>query len=395
MSNSPTVPDGALGRLLEDGYDVVLHCGHLVVRRVPYLTWLGEGLDRHLVVKHDGRLILPVNDTDGVLTDNIGDHQIWFAGQEPTDETGVALGPMNEADLGNGLHRNYSLSFKPPSGSYASVHDKVRHYARILRDAARSVEPDVTASAGAAFQEVEDDLPFVYRDTNTTRAGLTALNDRFRGQTIAIIGLGGSGSYILDQIAKTSVDKIVLIDGDVLENHNAFRAPGAAAKQDLQKRVNKADYFAGEYSRMHTGISAHCVALTGENLTLVESATFALVAAADSPEHSSILSGLQARGIPFIDVGMGLRQTDAGLTGLMKVVSYFPGGSPIPPPQSAADADDDAYGTNIQVADLNALNAILAVIQWKKYLGFYASHEPTTETVYKLYMNEIRNGMIP
>jgi hypothetical protein len=32
---------------------------------------------------------------------------------------------------------------------------------------------------------------------------------------------------------------------------------------------------------------------------------------------------------------------------------------------------DDDYNRNIQIADLNALNAALAVIKWKKLFGFY------------------------
>ncbi|MGY2747872.1 hypothetical protein ACVWZ8_005054 [Arthrobacter sp. UYCu723] len=48
----------------------------------------------------------------------------------------------------------------------------------------------------------------------------------------------GTGSYILDQIAKTWVDRIILVDGDEFENHNAFRAPGAAALETLQTRPN-------------------------------------------------------------------------------------------------------------------------------------------------------------
>lgn len=32
---------------------------------------------------------------------------------------------------------------------------------------------------------------------------------------------------------------------------------------------------------------------------------------------------------------------------------------------------DNQYGTNIQIADLNALNAALAVIAWKTMTGFY------------------------
>ncbi|NED06398.1 ThiF family adenylyltransferase, partial [Streptomyces sp. SID6648] len=88
----------------------------------------------------------------------------------------------------------------------------------------------------------ENDSPFVYRDTATSRAGLAAVHRRFRGQRIVIVGLGGSGSYILDQVAKTEVDSILLIDGDTFDNHNAFRAPGAPTLKTLRERPTKASY---------------------------------------------------------------------------------------------------------------------------------------------------------
>ena len=144
------------------------------------------------------------------------------------------------------------------------------------------------------------------RDTNTTRAGLTTLNNVFRGHTIAIVGTGGTGSYILDQVAKTWVDRIILVDGDEFENHNAFRAPGAASLEVLQTRPNKANYFAAEYSRMHTGITAHPEGLRADNLHLIEDATFVFLAAADAQERPQIMAWLRERGIPFIDVGLGL-----------------------------------------------------------------------------------------
>ena len=250
----------------------------------------------------------------------------------------------------------------------------------------------MTDTPGAAFQDVEDNLPLVYRDTNTTRAGLTTLNNLFRGHTIAIVGVGGTGSYILDQVAKTWVDRIILIDGDNFENHNAFRAPGAAAKTVLQAKRNKAEYFAEEYSRIHTGITAHPVDLTTDNLHLIEGATFVFVAAADAVARPEILQWLRDKSIPFIDVGMSFREGEGGLSGIAKVTAYLPDDDIPLPIASAIAAGEDDYRSNIQVADLNALNALLAVIRWKRYLSFYATHETTSQTVYKLYLNELRNG---
>lgn len=384
MSNPPTGPEDPVSGLLTDGYDLVMHNGHLIVRRIPYLAPSGA--------RTDGRLVLPVNDSGGVMADAIGDHTIWFAGEEPRDERSAPLGSASVRDIGDGDKVSFMLSFKPPSGSYASLYDKVRTYASILSTPARGIDPTLTATPGAAFQVVEDDLPLVYRDTNTTRAGLTALNTVFRGHRIAIVGVGGSGSYILDQVAKTWVDCIDLFDGDVFENHNAFRAPGAAAHETLQAGRNKAEYFAEEYSRMHTGITAHPEHLSLDNIHLLANATFVFLAAADAHERPMIMAWLRDHDIPFIDVGMGLHQVDGGLTGLLKSTTYLPGGSIGLPTKPAPTPGEDEYSTNIQVADLNALNALLAVIGWKRYLGFYATHSLANETVYKLYLNELRNG---
>jgi molybdopterin/thiamine biosynthesis adenylyltransferase len=384
MSNPPSVPEDPIARLYADGYDLVLRTGHLIVRRVAYLTATGP--------QEDGKLVLPVDDRGGVHVDAIGDHTIWFAGDEPRDERGTVLGSPSPRDIGDGETVSYQLSYKPPGGTYPGLYEKVRHYVRILRDAARSVDPNATSTPGAAFQVVEDGLPLVYRDTNTTRAGLTALNNRFRGHTVAIIGVGGTGSYILDQIAKTWVDRIILVDGDEFENHNAFRAPGAPALETLKARRNKAEYFAEEYSRMHSGIEAHPRHLTDGNLHLLTDATFVFLAAADANERPRIMTWLREHHIPFIDVGLGVSLAETGLTGLVKLTTYLPGNDVVLPVSPAVQPGEDDYSSNVQIADLNALNALLAVIQWKRWLGIYATHSPATEIIYKLYLNELRNG---
>ncbi len=385
MSSQPTDPDGPIGRLYADGYDLVVHHGHLVVRRLPYISPRG--------VLSDGKLVLPITGNDSAVTDAIGDHTIWFVGEEPRDECGSALGTlMNPArDIGDGHTVNYRLSFKPPSGTYPGLYEKVCAYARILSNPAQTIDSTSTPTPGAAYQVVEDGLPFVYRDTNSTRAGLTSLNNVFRGHTIAIVGLGGTGSYILDQVAKTWIDRIILIDGDILQNHNSFRAPGAVPHEILKARQNKAQYFAEEYSRMHTGISFHPEYLTGNNLHLLNGATFVFLAAADSKERPTIMAALRERNVPFIDVGLGISQEPSGLTGLARVMTYLPG-SRSSLPSITAQAPDDDYSSNIQIADMNALNAVLAVIRWKRHLGYYATESTTTETIFKLYSNEIRNG---
>ena len=104
------------------------------------------------------------------------------------------------------------------------------------------------------------------------------------------------------------------------------------------------------------------------------------------------MAWLREHGIAFVDVGMGISQAEAGLTGLIKLTTYLPGSNFTLPTSPAVPPGADDYKSNVQIADLNALNALLAIIQWKRWLGIYASHTTATEIVYKLYLNELRNG---
>ena len=60
--------------------------------------------------------------------------------------------------------------------------------------------------------------------------------------------------------------------------------------------------------------------------------------------------------------------------------------------QPLGEADvDDVYSRNVQVADLNALNATLAVIRWKKLCGFYADFDQERHSVYTIDGNHLLN----
>jgi hypothetical protein len=52
---------------------------------------------------------------------------------------------------------------------------------------------------------------------------------------------------------------------------------------------------------------------------------------------------------------------------------------------------DDEYRQNIQIAELNTLNAALAVIRWKKHLGFYVDLEHEFSSTYTIDGNILIN----
>ena len=102
---------------------------------------------------------------------------------------------------------------------------------------------------------------------------------------------------------------------------------------------------------------------------------------------------LEEQGTPFIDVGMGIEMGDDALVGVLRVtLSTAEQREPLRRRVGMGEADvDDAYATNIQVADLNALNATLAVIRWKKLVGFYADFEGEHSSNYTIDGNTINN----
>ncbi|MGW6500276.1 hypothetical protein [Nonomuraea angiospora] len=63
----------------------------------------------------------------------------------------------------------------------------------------------------------------------------------------------------------------------------------------------------------------------------------------------------------------------------------------------ADDAGDNPYATNIQIADLNMVNAAFAAHWWKKPCGFYLDLEEEHSSVYQIdgnaLINEDRPGL--
>lgn len=386
MSTAPLARDEDVRRLLDDGHDVSIVGGHLVVKQVPYVT-------TEKVVAH-GFLAYPVTVSGDVVVMDT-DHRIWFGGSVPCNELGQPLAFANaEARVvAPGMDAASFMLSSKPVGGYPSQHAKVTAYVRMLAHPAMALDDGVTATPGAAWQEVEEDLPFRYRDTATSRAGLNALTRLFREERVAIIGLGGTGAYILDQVAKTPVASVLLIDGDVFDNHNAFRAPGAASLEQLRERPSKVAYFSSMYGQMHTRIATEQAYISHENLDLLDQSTFVFLAMDDATMKPAVAAYLLQRGTPFIDVGMGVEEIDSRLSGLLRVVFADPGEgvdralSRIPKP--AEERDD--YGRNIQVADLNALNAMLAIGRWKRHLGFYADGAGEGFATYSMFTNHITN----
>jgi hypothetical protein len=243
----------------------------------------------------------------------------------------------------------------------------------------------------------EDGSVFEYLDTASSRAGIGGLSSRLAVGPIAIIGLGGTGSYVLDLVGKTPVKEIHLFDGDRFLQHNAFRSPGAATLAQLKAAPFKVDYLKGIYSAMRRGIVAHPYDIIADNAGELNGMSFAFVCIDGGARKKPIVEKLEQAGIPFIDTGLGVELGEDGLVGMVRLTtSTREQRGHFRSKVSLADGDgENLYRHNIQIADLNALNAALAVIKWKKLLRFYQDIDREHDATYVTSGNRLLNDVTP
>lgn len=358
-------------RLVKKGYAVAFDDSHyLVVRDIPYLDD-----QRNL---QWGAIVTKFQDqgNDKIAQE---DHQIFFCGSHPHELDGTPIrnlggGPTTLAlsEASNDIKVQRSFSNKPtPSGKFDDFFHKIESYVTIISGPAISMHK----ANPFTFRVVESgssSSPFKFRDTLTARAEIGDLAAKFKDDVIAIIGLGGTGGYVLDFMVKTPVREIRGFDRDPYYIHNAFRSPGKVDEAEFGKR--KCEVFQARYDNFRTGLTLTPKFIDPSCTEDLRGVTFAFVCVDKGSSRAGIFELLVAMGIPFIDVGMGLNRRRGPLNGMLRV-TYFSTEHANAMREKGlaelADSEEDIYRTNIQIGELNALNACLAVLRFKQLRGFY------------------------
>jgi hypothetical protein len=248
-----------LKQLRDEGYFVQIQGGLLLLRDVPYVNAQQKVLS--------GTLISTLN-MSGDVTCKPDTHVVYFDGEFPCNADGTKIQQIenssNYIDLGHGVTAKHTFSSKP-SGGYENYHHKMATYATIIASQATVLKPETSARNFRQPEENEDSV-FNYLETASVRVGIGALIQRFAAEKVGIIGLGGTGSYSLDLVAKTPVSEIHLFDDDLFLLHNAFRAPSAPSIDELREASMKVDYWARVYSKMHRRIIPHSVAISNDTV---------------------------------------------------------------------------------------------------------------------------------
>jgi hypothetical protein len=386
MSQQLISRNADLKRLRDEGFNIEVYGGQLFAYHIPYVNSNKE-------IKY-GVLISPLT-MSGSETTKPSSHVILFSGEYPCDKEGVEIEQIrfstNNTVFNNSIAANFSFSNKPLNG-YPDFYEKIKRYAEIISAPAKSIDSTVTEKPFITIKNTEEGSVFNYLDTNSSRANIDFINNKLSSQKVGIIGLGGTGAYVLDLLSKTHVSEIHIYDGDIFLNHNAFRSPGAASIEELEEQKSKVEYFHQKYSQMRKQIVTHDYYVNKTNFNELLNLNYVFVCIDNNQVRKILIDYLVSNQVSIIDVGLGVNVVDDYLIGQIRVTSanaknknhldkYIPSGD---------DVDND-YVTNIQIAELNMFNAVQAVIKWKKMSGFYQDLEQEFHSIYSINDSTIHN----
>jgi len=378
-----------LQRLLEKGYALAIDSNHLVVRDIPYLDSAGQLQLTAFVGQMEFEDQTKVRPKD---------HQVYFAAPRPFGLDGQVVRGLGGGDAQLNLSEHcrdviVRQSFSHKLKESGQLRPYIDHFEKIESYVAMVCGPAMTKFGVTpyTFRDCEEETPnsvFKLRDTMTSRAEISDLAKLFENDVVAIIGLGGSGGYVLDFMAKTPVREIRGFDSDSFFVHNAFRSPGRLdVEEGAELRQSKAEVYRKRYENFRHGLNIKPLFIDETTATELDGVTFAFVAVDKGSSRKHIIDMLIAKNIPFIDVGMGLKRHGGPISGTVRT-TYFPHDSGqivrskgyVP----ETDPPDDVYKSNIQIAELNALNAALAVLRFKQIRGFYAGPAHTNQLLLTL-----------
>lgn len=375
-----------LRRLLEKGYAITEDHGYLVIRDIPYL-------DNNTELQI-GAIVMVISDIDGVHV-KPHDHQVLFAGASPCEMDGTAIKGLGGGDATLALAASSDIVVQRSFSNkiwengtlrdYLDFFEKTEHYVRIISGPAIE-KYGITPYTFRLVEEIPTKSIFKFRDTLTSRAQIVDLSKKFENDVVAIIGLGGTGSYVLDFLVKTPVREIRGFDFDDFHVHTAYRSPGKLTNTEAIKELgkNKATVYASRYENFREGLSLEPKYIDAQSLDSLAGVTFAFVCVDQGKSRAGIFDLLISNKIPFVDVGMGLNRTEGSINGTLKAIYYS-----VEDAQRLRDLDlaeliddpADEYRIHIQTAELNALNAALAVIKFKQIRGFYSDRDELNSLV--------------
>lgn len=365
----------------ETGYLIDFVGGYFVIYGLPYLD--SEGGLQH------GDWACPLGLTGPVIGPP-AHHQAWWRGSRPHDQQGRELrlgGGPNPVEVTPDLVMSCSFSYKlmDEQGAlraYQSFEEKVQTYIDTITTPAVNAYPQATPLRGIAVKAAAQGSPLRFPDTMSARYHLNDLSALLRGKKVAIVGLGGTGSFILDSVARTHLEQIALFDDDKVHLHTIFRWPGFIPGAIGKLKV---EALAMHYDQWHAGIVPVAERITADNVIRLRGFDFVFVSVDEGPARLLIVDWLSANNIPFVDCGIGLNRSAVGLSGFVRITgtdraAFDNNRGTVRLPVENAKADE--YRKQAQIPELNALNANMAVIRFKQHFGLLDRESDATSIIF-------------
>ena len=272
-----------------------------------------------------------------------------------------------------------------------TAHDLLHRYAKHIVGA-------VSAGGHPTPADLTKPGPFNIPNTFEARAAIAPVQDRVRGQRIAIVGLGGTGAYLLDLIAKTPVSKIHLLDSDCVDWHTLKRAPGAPTAEEIElvraRSLLKVDYYHAKYAAFRDGVHSHPVRVDSTSMFAeflsdcpIDYAFVCIdqLTGGDSARQDAVYRALTDAEVPFIDSGVSITLENRAVRGAVTTSAYDAGSNAWENAIPNARLDGAAPGyRNVQLPEVNAAAATFAVMEWRRRTGQYASESQVFYQKYRL-----------
>ena len=389
MSSSPIDHSPDLQALVDYGYSLELRGAYLLIKNIPYLRSSSGDLAT-------ADVITSLDLTPEHITRPPSDHTVWWTGDVPYHADGSSL----EGDiscnswptgrpLGEGLTVFMQWSLKPVEAGtmrpYIDYREKIQTYVDEVAAYADARHPGALEAARAGEDPITiSNTRFKYLNTSTYRYGLKGIELPIEDEVIAVIGIGGTGSYLVDILAKTNIKELHLFDDDILEQHTAFRLAGAAHIEEIGGTRTKVAWHKQRYSAVRDeGVVPHETKVTGDAKHILQDFTTVFIAVDDLQCRREIQARCNELGVFHVSVGLAVEvegQENNQLGGMVKVETGI-----IPPPRATENSQPDqaqqqAYG-NVQTAELNMLGAALAIVEWKAHAGIYRSERSQYDSI--------------
>jgi molybdopterin/thiamine biosynthesis adenylyltransferase len=134
------------------------------------------------------------------------------------------------------------------------------------------------------------------------------------GTRVAIVGLGGGGSHVAQQLGHLGVGEFVLIDPDVVENTNLNRLVGAT-QQDVAKSSSKAAVAGRVIVGVNPGARISIETARWQLCAIALRSCDVIFGCVDSiAEREQLETAARRYLTPYIDIGMDVHQMAEGFS---------------------------------------------------------------------------------